>query len=424
MELTAGARQRVAVLSKKSLLTHPYDRWLTGDDVVLYAEDIPATRHELETVGGGYAAIELFKGWKGNRAIDLAVMRAHEKRPFDRVVALSECDQVRAGQLRERLRIYGRDAASATAFRNKALMKHHAVRAGLDVPAFSTVEHVWDVVDFAASLSGPVVVKPVDGSGSRGVTVIANADEMRIWAAQQSGPRDESPRLIVEEYIDAPMLSVDGVMRGAKIVSAIVSVYTQTCFGSLSNLCPIGLLQLDDESPTSLHALRYAREVVAALPGSAETTSFHLEVFDHPGRGLLLCEIACRTGGGRINDAVYSTLGIDLEEASARGQAGRAVMTFPQPSLQRAGFVLVPSPGMRLRRAPNSCDITGVVDFRMHIGEGQNAARASKIADAAADLLLRASNYTDLARTHAEVLQWLDRALEWTGPPPHDDVES
>jgi hypothetical protein len=57
--------------------------------VVLFAEDTAATRRELNEVGNRYAAVNLFEGWKGNRAVDLAVVREHEKRPFDRIVALS-----------------------------------------------------------------------------------------------------------------------------------------------------------------------------------------------------------------------------------------------------------------------------------------------------------------------------------------------
>lgn len=419
MEMTPGAGRRIAVLSKKPLITHPYDRWLPSDNVVLFAEDTTATRRALNAGGGRYAAVELFEGWKGNRAVDLAVVREHEKRPFDRIVALSECDQVRAGQLRERLRIPGQDATSASAFRDKVLMKHYAMRAGLDVPAFSTVENVWDVVDFAASLSGPAVVKPVDGSGARDVAVIADANELWVWAAQQSGPRDEPPHLIVEEYIDAPMLSVDGIMRGGGIVTAVVSAYEETCLGSLSGLRPLGLLQLDDESPTARRTLNYARKVVAALPGPADPSSFHLEVFDHPRRGPLMCEIASRTGGGRINDAVYSTLGVDLEENCTSGQAGRDVGSSARKSHQRAGFILVPSPGARLLRSPKSCEVAGVVDFRMHLREGEEAERASKVADSVADILMRGHDHADLARIHSEVLRWLESALEWT---PHADI--
>lgn len=413
MEVIGAAGRRVAVLSKKSLATHPYHCWFAGDEVLLYAEDTAATRAELQRVGRGYARVELFDNWKGNRAIDVAVLREHESRPVDRIVALSECDQVRAGQLRARLGIPGQDAASARAFRDKTLMKRYAVRAGLDVPAFAAVERVWDLVDFATSLSGPVVLKPVDGSGSRDVAVIADADAVRAWADSRTGLEDEPAHLIAEEYIDAPMLSVDGIMCAGRILAAVVSAYTVTCLGSLSGLRPHGLLQLDDESATAARTRRYARAVVAALPGPAEPTSFHLEVFDHPQRGLLLCEIAGRTGGGRINDAVRSTLGVDLEETCARGQAGQHVQVPAVVLPGRAGDVLIPSPGAQLRRAMSSCDVAGVVDFRLHLREGQLAARAAKVGDTVADLLLHGADHADLVRTYAAVLQWLGRALEW-----------
>jgi hypothetical protein len=103
-----------------------------------------------------------------------------------------------------------------------------------------------------------------------------------------------------------------------------------------------------------------------------------------------------------------------IEETCARGQAGQDVQVSAESLPERAGDVLVPSPGARLQRAAHSCDVAGVVDFRLHLKEGQHAARAAKVGDTAADLLLLGRDHADLARTYESVLRWLDRALEWT----------
>ena len=94
----AGGR-RVAVLARKALTANPYAAWLAGADVVLFAQDGEATRRKLAG-DHGYAAARRFPDWKRNRAVDLAVVDAHRERPLDRLVAQSECDQVRAGPAR------------------------------------------------------------------------------------------------------------------------------------------------------------------------------------------------------------------------------------------------------------------------------------------------------------------------------------
>ena len=95
----AGGRW-VAVLARKALTTNPYAAWLAGADVVLFAQDGEATRRHLAG-DHGYAATRRFPDWKRNRAVDLAVVDAHRERPLDRLVAQSECDQARAGALRD-----------------------------------------------------------------------------------------------------------------------------------------------------------------------------------------------------------------------------------------------------------------------------------------------------------------------------------
>ena len=318
-----GAR-RVAVLSKKDLAGHRYDEWLAphGCAVELFAETDPAT----EAVLAGphhFTGAQLFPGWKRNRAVDAAVLAAHRERPFEAIVALSECDQVRAAELRERLGVPGESVTSATAYRDKLAMKEHARRGGVPLPVHAPVRTVADLVDLAAAYPA-VVVKPVDGSGATGVAVLAGPAAALACAGRQPLDCDADPRLLVEEYLPAPMLSVDGVLAHDRVVTATVGAYTRTCLDTLCALEPQGILGLDLDDPRRPAALAATERVVAALPPTDLPTSFHCELFDDPERGLLLCEIACRTGGGRLRRTVRATLGVDLERAACLGQAGGA----------------------------------------------------------------------------------------------------
>ena len=155
-----------------------------------------------------------------------------------------------------------------------------------------------------------------------------------------------------------------------------------------------------------------ATAVVAALPAPDEPTSFHCELFDHPRRGAVLCEIACRTGGGRINDCARLATGVDLELWSCLGQAGVAAGALPWVAARGpAGFVLIPSPGRVLASAPGACPLPGVVDYRLGVCPGEAAPRAEKATHAVAEVVFTADDHTDLAARHAEVMAWLDREL-------------
>ncbi|MFI7667846.1 acetyl-CoA carboxylase biotin carboxylase subunit family protein [Nocardia sp. NPDC049526] len=335
-ELIRERPRRVAVLSKKPLATHRYDRWLSefGIRTTLFAEDTSASRTFLAGTHQYSTAPRLFPDWKRNRAVDQAVAAEHAEQPFDRIVALSECDLVRAAELRAYLDIPGQRPASATAFRNKSVMKSLAGRAGLRVPDHRLVDSVATLMDFADSHPDGVVVKPVDGSGSVGVIELHNRTEIESWAHARALSCDDPTDYLVEERIAGPMLSVDGLMRAGQVRAVMIGAYTRTCLHSLIELAPHGILLLDADDPRVVAAGDYLTRLLRALPVPAETMSFHCEFFDHPHHGPMLCEIACRTGGGNLNLIAREALGIDLEQASCLGQAGIDVPvehTMPEP---------------------------------------------------------------------------------------------
>lgn len=87
-----------------------------------------------------------------------------------------------------------------------------------DVPTIP--EYTVDLERFeesVASVAFPVIVKPADGSGSRGITVCKNRDEL-YSAICSAGEISASKKIVVEQYIDAPeatvfWLFIDGEYR-------------------------------------------------------------------------------------------------------------------------------------------------------------------------------------------------------------------
>jgi len=400
---------RVAILSRRAIGQMPYAHWLADLDaeLLLYAEDTPANR-AADTAG--YATVELFADWKRNRAVDLAVLDAHARAPLDRIVALSECDVVRAAELRERLGLPGQSVASARAFRDKPTMKAAAAAAGLAVPAFRVVDTVADLLDFVAE-HGPAAVKPVDGAGARDVHRFADVAEAADWARTAGLPSDEPAGLLAESWIDAPILTVDGVLAAGQVLVAMVSRYTETCFASLYGQVPLGLLQLDPHAPGARAALEYTRALVAALPTPDEPTSFHAELFDAPD-GPVLCEIASRTGGGQIDAMAAGALGLSLNQASVRGQAGLP-WRRPEPGSDLWGHVHLPHRAGRVTRVPQHCPVPGVAGHVCRVAVGQHTGAAGKISEAAVELLLRAPDHEALRGVHAEALRWLSDDLRY-----------
>lgn len=409
MDMTSASR-RVAVLSKKKLATHRYDEWLApaGIETELFAEDAPGT---VEILRGThrFADVHLFPNWKLNRAVDQAVIESHNERPFSRIIALSECDIVRAAELRERLGLRGQRTASALAFRDKWVMKKLVSNAGLDVPAFRRPDSAWNLLDFANRHHWSIAVKPIDGAGALGVTLLRDRDSVESWLEHSDLNWDQPSGFLAEELIDAPMLVIDGLMRASTPEVAVVSAYTATCLDTVASLAPMGVLMLDRADPRVPAAMDYLEHVLKALPGTAETLSFHCELFDTADRGMLLCEIACRTGGASQRTVVYRARGVDLERAACLGQAGaddevRRPGTGPG---RMFGSFLMPRSNLTLPRGAR-CDVPGVAEMTIHFERmaADQPKRPAKVSDTFVDAVLEGENHSALCRTCDDVVAW------------------
>ncbi|MBN1492682.1 MAG: ATP-grasp domain-containing protein [Candidatus Omnitrophica bacterium] len=98
---------------------------------------------------------------------------------------------------------------------NKFHMRTKLFEAGVPVPRFRQVTGLEQAYDVAASLGFPLVIKPVDNMGARGVRRIDTYEELReqfVCSLQFSG-HYSSPAVILEEYMEGPEISMDTLVE-------------------------------------------------------------------------------------------------------------------------------------------------------------------------------------------------------------------
>jgi ATP-grasp domain len=408
--------RRIAIMSKRRLAELTYAEWLGGSDreLLLFAnERDEVARQAAHSPTSGYSTIRLVQNWNDDGELTDALVAEHGVAPLDALVALSETDLIRAARFREALGLPGQTLQSAMAFRDKRVMKDLARAAGLCVPAFATVTSVQQLADFARQIGGPVVMKPVDGGGCVDVAVIDDIEASETVLHSLAEP--SVVEWMAEEYIDASILCVDGVMANGLVVASSVSTYPLDCYSCLRRCAPIALLQLDDQDARATSARAYVDSLVRALPSASLTTAFHCELFDCASRGMMLCEIASRTGGGRISDMFRQTHGIDLPRWSALGQAGLdpAGAVFPPTQSGLMGFLLVPSPGGILLDTPTPPPPRTFVDYRLYAQRGGYMPRCARVSEYAVDVLLSAATRGELEAAYRDALGWIESGFVW-----------
>ncbi|TIM99976.1 MAG: ATP-grasp domain-containing protein [Mesorhizobium sp.] len=91
---------------------------------------------------------------------------------------------------------------------------------GVPIPAYRLAKNAEEVASIAAEIGLPVIVKPAEGSGSSGVRLCRNVDELTEQATYLLTRKHEwrgSPRILVEEFVLGPYYTVD--IMGSEIVA-------------------------------------------------------------------------------------------------------------------------------------------------------------------------------------------------------------
>lgn len=382
----------------------PYSEWLTGLD-----EDLFVLAPTGAPPPGSYAEVRTFDDYEVNPSVQDAARELFDRDGYRVIVAKAECDLVRAGELRDALGLPGQSHASAVAYRDKTVMKGFVRHAGMVTPRFRALARPDDLRGFVAEHGCPVVVKPVDGSGSIGVRVLHGAEDVRRFLAAGLPAGFE-----VEELVRGALFHVDGLVLDGE-TTAVVASRCVPPEGSvvIKSDRPHGSHLLDPASDLAGRLCDLARRIVAALP-SPDTFSFHAEVFHTPEDELVFCEVASRTGGAMISDMLRLGRGLDLDRAWVQAQCGLtpdagALGAGSDGDGGLTGRILFPRLRGTLRSLPAAAP-PWVERYKRAAHPGDRfvgpSYRERKVGDFVAGCIVR-------GRTEAEVRDHLDATAEW-----------
>lgn len=94
---------------------------------------------------------------------------------------------------------------------DKFKMKEVLKAGGVRIPAFRAVQSLEELDEFIHEVGYPVVLKPVDNSGARGVLRLTKDTDL-AWAFDYAKKYSFSGRCIVEKFIDGLQISTEGIM--------------------------------------------------------------------------------------------------------------------------------------------------------------------------------------------------------------------
>jgi biotin carboxylase len=259
-------------------------------------------------------------------------------------------------------------------------MRQRLLELGVDQVHYTVVESTEQAVAAVANAGTPCIVKPLDGVGSRGVSLVRSAEEVSP-AYDRAAGTDHSWPVIVETYLEGPEFSVEMlVANGQCHPIAITAKYTDSqSFVEIGHVVPAPLA-------TGIEELIYSfcSAVVSAL--GIERGATHTEVI-LTDEGPHCVETHVRLGGDDIPRLVEDAASVRLERELAREIIGREYSTealaSPPPARRAAAIWFVPAAGTGILKSVEGIDgakaLEGVqaVDMLLPAGTSVNGIASS-----------------------------------------------
>jgi biotin carboxylase len=233
----------------------------------------------------------------------------------DRIVCMLEQTMGVAAAAREALEVPGLWIDGGRNFRDKDKMKAVLREHGLPVARSRRVESARDLYGFAAEVGFPIVVKPLEGLGSRATVRVRSGDELNELVPQMNPSRDNVWQ--AEEFVTGEENTFEAVTIGGKTVWWSGTWYRPGPLTVLENPWIQYTVQLPRTEDSPQHvAFKAMNEKALYVLGQRDGIS-HMEWFRRADGSFVISEVASRPPGVHIMPMMGHAHDMDMIKAWA-----------------------------------------------------------------------------------------------------------
>lgn len=240
-----------------------------------------------------------------------AILEKARELRIDGIVAYaSDIAAPTAAYVAERLGLPGNPYESVRILTHKGLFRKFLGEHGFNCPRASSFDNYDDLERYARELERPIFVKPVDSSGSKGVTRVENGSDLHC-AYEHALSYSAAKEVVVEETIRRSGYQVagDGFVVGGELK---FRCFANEHFDKLVNgLVPIGESFPSDKRQDLLDlAHRETQRLLSLLDMKGGALNFDF-VFTEDDEFYFL-ELGPRNGGNLIPEVTRLATGVDM----------------------------------------------------------------------------------------------------------------
>jgi biotin carboxylase len=262
----------------------------------------------------------------------------HKTKPFDAVCSFNDNAQDKCIAINRALGLqYSLTETVLKRVYDKKTMRECLKKAGLDNTPQMAVTNIEQVCKFAIQYGYPLILKPIDSTGSKGVSRI-NCDSDILAAF---GKLEPGSLAIVEKFIVGKELSIESFSEnGQHQVIAITEKFKDPDnFIEIGHVVPAPINEVQRQQVST-----YVQNVLQCLEVIDGPTHTEVILTEH---GPVIVETHTRPGGDRIDKLVKIAYGVDIFELSARQIIGHKVLNAAvPPAIHRFAAIWFAAPEM------------------------------------------------------------------------------
>ncbi|MDR6224743.1 ATP-grasp domain-containing protein [Desmospora profundinema] len=233
----------------------------------------------------------------------LLAKELHQKEEFDAVWTFSEVGGELASLIGEALMLPCNSSEAERIAREKSRLRERLNKNNVSRVEFLVTDQVEQALGFSNRVGFPVMLKPVDSSGSRQIYKAMNEDQLRC---SFQSVRDTDHRVLIEEYLEGTEVSVefitfDGIHYPLQITDKIVS---DTTYVEMGHTMPA---QLDKQTWNSI--IELVKKMLTLIGHWIGPTHTEVKITN---KGIKIIETHTRPGGDFIPYMLDKVFGVDV----------------------------------------------------------------------------------------------------------------
>ena len=260
-----------------------------------------------------------------------AVLELAKKCQIDAIMTYnSDPAAVTVAYVAEKLGLPGNPYQSVKVMSEKDLFRDFLRKNDLNVPAFSSFSEVDAVVSGTKDFQFPVIVKPVDSSGSKGVTLVMEHAAIRA-AAVTAIQKSRAGRIVVEEYIEpvGRQLHGDGFVNDGKLEFLCLGDHYFDV--AMNNFVPYSTAYPTAHSPEVFTRCKdEIQEFISKVGFKNGGINVELRVSKRDGK-VYIIDIGARNGGNFTPKIIEYATGFNFLDRAIKVAAGEAIPAYSEP---------------------------------------------------------------------------------------------